>query len=330
MDSLPEVAGRFQQWGSSIAVFDEAKGGRGIPRFIVPGMSSESPRQAKRYVDRRNRQYDNPPSPDPKRLRHRFDYKIDRWVVSVKTVVVMSAAKPALASVLERVKRELAEHDVIVYRHAKATRSDKMKFINLVKAERELLLSHVEAEQLINALEATVCIPGDVAEAGTYRGASARLLRHYTTPDKLLHLFDTFSGLPQPGERDADFQPGQFASSLDEVQQYLGTSGIQYHVGVFPQSVDDKTRAIQFSFVHLDLDLYEGTLESLRFFYPRMNSGGILVSHDFGAARAPGVLQAFHDYFSPMRVPFVQLSGYQGLVVKLSTDTAASLAPNPI
>jgi hypothetical protein len=218
---------------------------------------------------------------------------------------------------LEALKRVLARNGVIVYRHMNAARGERLRFINSVKQERDLLLSHVEAEQLINSLVATARIPGDIAEVGTFRGASARLLRAYGTTGKLVHVFDTFSGLPEPGAHDADFRPGQFASHLEDVKRYLGEEGIRYHVGMFPQSAVPDVEALRFSFVHLDVDLYEGTRDCLGFFYPRLNTGGIVVSHDFGADRAPGVVKAFREYFDPLGIPFVQLSGYQGLAVKL-------------
>ncbi len=197
----------------------------------------------------------------------------------------------------------LAERNVVVYRHANATRSETLRFINKVKAERELLLTHVEAEQLVNAMRATENIAGEIAEVGTYRGASAKLLRQYAAPDKTLHVFDTFAGLPPPGEHDAEFLAGQFASDLAGVRAYLGENGVEYHVGIFPDSVDDRVRALRFSFVHLDVDLYEGTLKCLDFFYPRMHTGAILVSHDFGADRAPGVVKAFAEYFGRIEFP---------------------------
>jgi O-methyltransferase len=207
---------------------------------------------------------------------------------------------------------------VVVYRHPNAMRTETLRFINKVKEERELLLTHVEAEQLVNALRATENIAGEMAEVGTYRGASARLLRHYGAPGKTLHVFDTFAGLPTPGEHDAEFQAGQFASDLAGVRAYLGDTGVEYHVGIFPESVDDQVRAMRFSFVHLDVDLYEGTLSCLDFFYPRMTAGAILVSHDFGADRAPGVVKAFSEYFGRIGVPYMQLSGFQGMAVKLA------------
>lgn len=217
----------------------------------------------------------------------------------------------------ERAKCFLAEKfGLIVYCHDSPERHKKRLRVNAVKQERDLLLTHVEAEQLINCVEAVAHMAGHLAEVGTYRGASARLIRSSASLEKILHVFDTFAGLPEPGTRDAAFRRGEFAVSLNEVQSYLGNSGIAYHVGKFPDSVTPEISALQYSFVHLDVDLYEGTLECLRFFWPRLTRGGILLSHDYGCERAPGVYLAFEQYFEDKATPIVQLSGYQGMVVK--------------
>lgn len=223
-----------------------------------------------------------------------------------------------MTRLLDRVKCVLASADIIVYRHGSPGRTERIRSVNAVKSERQLLLTHVEAEQLINAVQATTDVPGDLAEVGVFRGASARLIRQYGSTTKKLHLCDTFEGLPTPDPRhDAEFREGEFAVGMKEVQGYLGHEGLHYHIGRFPESANEIMQETKFSFVHLDVDLYEGTLECLRFFYRRMSPGGIILSHDFGAERAPGVKKAFEEYFHPLGVPFMQLSGYQGMVTKV-------------
>ena len=69
------------------------------------------------------------------------------------------------------------------------------------------------------------------------------------------------------------------------------------------------------SFPDLDVDLYESTLEGLKFFYPRMSRGAILISHDYQSAT--GVDRAFSEFFSDKPESVVSLSGYQCLVTKL-------------
>jgi hypothetical protein len=51
-----------------------------------------------------------------------------------------------------------------------------------------------------------------------------------------------------------------------------------------------------FCFVHLDFDLYQPTIEGLKYFYPRMVSGGIILLHDYFSKGLKGVKQAVSDY----------------------------------
>jgi O-methyltransferase len=89
---------------------------------------------------------------------------------------------------------------------------------------------------------------------------------------------------------------------------------VAFYKGFFPQTAGRPRDAV-FSFVHLDVDLYQSTLEGLKFFYPRPSRGGILLSHDYKSSA--GVDKAFQDFSQTNRSRVVGLSGYQCLVVKL-------------
>jgi hypothetical protein len=140
-------------------------------------------------------------------------------------------------------------------------------------------------------------LPGDIAEVGVYRGGSAKFIATLKG-NRTLHLFDSFQGMlaTTPGK---DFhQNGEFAdTSYESVKQYLREfPHIFFHPGWFPQtaeSVQDRT----FSLVHLDVDLYQSTLDALTFFYSRLVRGGFLLSHDYHSAACPGVAEAFHEFF---------------------------------
>jgi hypothetical protein len=172
----------------------------------------------------------------------------------------------------------------------------------------------VDACQLINALRATSRIDGDIAEVGTAGGGSARLLAEYSG-DKTIHLFDTFEGLPKPGALDPQFEEGWYRWSLSDVQQYLRGRRVDVHKGIFPVSASCVADH-RFSFVHTDVDLYQSTLDCLNFFYPRMNSGGIIITHDY--SWAAGVNQAFSEFFMDKAESPIELIGHQAMVVKLS------------
>lgn len=168
----------------------------------------------------------------------------------------------------------------------------------------------LECVELVNAVRAAEKIPGDMAEAGVYLGGTALLMLESSA--KQLHLFDTFEGLPH--DEGPVFRTGGFAGSLDAVQRNLGShrARTEYHVGLFPASAAG-LEDLRFSFVHLDLDLYDSTLAALRWFWPRIEPGGILLSHDYPLSS--GVVRAFDGFFGARPEPFVPLSGNQALAV---------------
>ncbi len=200
------------------------------------------------------------------------------------------------------------------------TQPEKKKAFNLnkrIKKETELHLSDSEACQIYMTVKSIHKVKGDVAEAGVYKGGSAKIICE-SKGEKTLHLFDTFKGLPEIGNFDdkEHFKKGQYNATCEEVKDYLKDyNRIIFHKGLFPEtaeSVKNKT----FSFVHLDLDLYQSTKDALNFFYPRMNEGAIMITHDYSSV--PGVKKAFDEFFKNKITPIIQLSGSQCIIVKIN------------
>ncbi len=171
-------------------------------------------------------------------------------------------------------------------------------------------------------------VRGAIAELGVYKGGSAFLLASVSN-NKNIYLFDTFSGLPESSTFKSGFAPKEEPSKgwlndadASEVGKFVLTSGVRKEkvfikVGIFPAT----TKGLEsefFSLVHLDTDLYESTFDALSFFYPRMTSGGRIISHDYNAIGCPGVKKAFVDYFEAMHRPYllVEISESQVLIIK--------------
>ncbi|NPA92960.1 MAG: macrocin-O-methyltransferase [Chloroflexi bacterium] len=168
-----------------------------------------------------------------------------------------------------------------------------MALIKRVCKESDLRLTTAEAFALYAVARAQREVPGAYVEVGVYRGGSSKLIAEAKGPEKTLHLFDTFEGLPEATETDQGFfRKGMFAAPLEEVQQYLAAyPHLEYHVGWFPETagpVEDE----QFAFVFLDVDLYQSTRDGIAFFYPRLSPGGVLLTHDY---QFPGVRRAFEE-----------------------------------
>lgn len=237
-----------------------------------------------------------------------FIKKLIKWAVNNK---VFSFPR----KIFERMGMYLIQSKggIIIY-YNDTERSKVINLINKIKEEEEMCLLDNEAYQVFMAVERTQKVRGAIAEVGVYKGGSAKLICE-AKGHRLLYLFDTFEGLPEVGEIDRSFHKGQFNALVDDVKNYLKKySNVYIYKGLFNKTagqIKDKS----FSFVHLDVDLYDSTLNCLEFFYFRMNKGGIILSHDY--ISAAGVRKAFDEFFKDKPEPIIELSGSQCLIVKL-------------
>jgi len=169
--------------------------------------------------------------------------------------------------------------------------------VRKIMREGRLCQAYEKAYSLCMALKSVEKISGDVAEVGAYRGGSAKLLLE-VLKGKNLFVFDTFEGLPSFSRHDTNdgIAQGDFNEPFEAVKAYLsGYRNVMVYKGLFPAETGKLIRNNRFSFVHLDVDLYQGTLDSLKFFYPRMNRGGMILVHDY--VNIQGVKRAVHEFF---------------------------------
>ena len=161
-------------------------------------------------------------------------------------------------------------------------------------------------------------LPGQAAECGVYKGGTAYMLSSLFSGKKALYLFDTFAGIP-PGDPEKDNRyivGGEFAdTSLYEVTKLLsGFEGVQFRPGEIPKTFSG-IEYEQFSFVHIDLDIYRPILEAVDFFFPRMARGGLIVFDDYGAEECRGAYIAVEEFCSKIGRPPIVLPTGQALIV---------------
>src|SRR5487761_213969 len=215
------------------------------------------------------------------------------------------------------VRRVASKFDLSIVSHRNDDERSILAHCRKIKRERSMLLSDYEAINLFRAVCAVSGVFGDMAEVGSYQGASAKLI-HFANPVKALHLFDTFSGLPTSSrEEDFDWTPGRFAASVEDVRKYFAKiPQVILHQGIFPQETGHEVADCRFSLVHLDCDLAEAIHNSLEFFYTRMTSGAILICHDFHRQRARNV---FAEFFSSHSGTYLAILTQQALFIKCTS-----------
>jgi O-methyltransferase len=161
---------------------------------------------------------------------------------------------------------------------------------------------------------------GDIAECGTFTGATSyfmALADRETGGQRQLHLFDSFEGLSSPiGADGTNWHAGDLAASVKQLQETLADfDRIHIYKGWIPTRFDQVSDK-QFCFIHIDVDLFQPTLDTLEFFYPRLVPGGMVVCDDFGFTLCPGARKAMDDFFASKPEQIIDLPTGQGLVIK--------------
>jgi hypothetical protein len=130
-------------------------------------------------------------------------------------------------------------------------------------------------------------------------------------------MFDSFEGLSQPSRDDGTYwKGGELAVSVDAVRANLSEfDRVRFYKGWIPQRFKD-LEGQQFSFVHIDVDLYQPTYDSLAFFYPRLVPGGIIVCDDFGFGTCPGATRACNEFLDGCAEKMISLADGGGFLIK--------------
>lgn len=167
-------------------------------------------------------------------------------------------------------------------------------------------------------LKLTLHIDADVVECGSYKGASAYLMcKAYQNSEVLVHLFDSFEGLSMPNDRDGNYW-NKGSLSMPESEIYEALKEFKNHriyKGWIPDRFSE-VRDRRIGFLHVDVDLYQPTLDSLHFFYDRIVPGGVILMDDYGFTSCPGAKQAADEFFSTKKESIVSLPTGQAFVLK--------------
>jgi O-methyltransferase len=181
---------------------------------------------------------------------------------------------------------------------------DKVRFYNLWFQVDRLKRTHVK---------------GAFAELGVYQGETADML-HKMDPTRKLHLFDTFEGfhssdLNKENKKDERHTTTNFSdTTIDSVKSLFSNSkDVYFYPGYFPNTTKTLTEKV-FALVHIDADLYLPTIEALKFFYPKVSAGGVLIIHDYNH-NWEGIKQALDEFMPTIPESLIEIIDWQGSVM---------------
>ena len=155
-------------------------------------------------------------------------------------------------------------------------------------------------------------VTGEIIEFGVFKGASfSRLLAFRDTlgqQQKKIIGFDTFEAFPETNlkvdsQKRKDFinESGEPISvdNLSELLTKKNLSNFELIKGDIVHSLPEylsKDQDIKFSFVNLDVDIYEPSKVILENIYERVNPGGIIMLDDY--KKFKGETDAVDEFFS--------------------------------
>ena len=152
-------------------------------------------------------------------------------------------------------------------------------------------------------------VPGDLIEAGAWRGGASMLMR--ATLDSLgdartVVVADSFQGFPAGAPEDLDGFDF-LAVPVEEVRESFGRLGLDAGVEFVPGFFEESLGALAgrtWALARIDADTYEPTRAALDALYPGLAVGGYVVLDDYGSfegcRRAVDEFRAEHGITEPI------------------------------
>lgn len=174
-------------------------------------------------------------------------------------------------------------------------------------------------------------IEGDFVECGVSHGFLSSAVMEYLDWDqlgKMFYLLDTFAGMDPrfvtAGEREAgaliknqaalDF--GIYGSSVDSVRaNFAEWDNQRIVVGAVPDTLE-QVEANSIAFLHIDMNCAPPEVATLRYFWPRLSPGAIVLLDDYANRGRDDQRIAMDEVARELGVQICALPTGQGLLVK--------------
>jgi O-methyltransferase len=159
-------------------------------------------------------------------------------------------------------------------------------------------------------------VEGCVVECGVWRGGMSAAMAEVLGKKRKYYLFDSFEGLPQAKEIDGqaalNWQQDTSSSiyynnckaEIEFAKECMNIAGVPHYElvkGWFASTLPLFHEEEKIALLRLDGDWYDSTMDCLKYLYPKVAKGGIIVIDDYYAW--DGCCRAVHDYLSQNNLP---------------------------
>ena len=174
-------------------------------------------------------------------------------------------------------------------------------------------------------------LEGNILECGVLRGFSSYLLILLNQKisnniiKKNFYLIDSFEGLseilPEDNPKESNIhqhKKGDMKGDFKSVQNLFSNfKNVKILKGWIPDIFNKINSNDQYCFVHLDVDLYKPTMDSLNFFYDRVVEGGLIITDDYLSEFFPGNRKAWNEFVKNKKIKdSICLPSGQAVIIK--------------
>jgi len=173
--------------------------------------------------------------------------------------------------------------------------------MNLYKlVEKYTALTEVEINTIVNKVKSAP--KGKIVCAGVWNGGDIMAIRR-TNPDREIVAIDSFLGLDEPSDNDmtegkmekGEMSVGGVGTFFNNFKEEGLEPPITYAMFISEESIKD-VKEKDIALLWLDLDHYAPTKTCLDYFDDKLVPGAIILVHDYGFVRCPGIKLACEEY----------------------------------
>ena len=166
----------------------------------------------------------------------------------------------------------------------------------------------------------TLKVPGDIIECGVFKGVSflfwIKCLKIFSpNTNKKVVGFDMFTGFPKNLNKTeklsasryikkSDFKgidPKNLVSQAKKIINEKNFELVEGNIVSTAKKYVKKNYGFKISLLHLDLDTYSGTKAALKYFFPKISRGGIIILDEYGS-RGWGETQAVDEFLKKKKL----------------------------
>lgn len=167
------------------------------------------------------------------------------------------------------------------------------------------------------------CLEGDFVECGVYRGMHAMSTMTYinfkSLKNRKYYLIDTFCGLDK--ELSSEEEYFKYTDSYPDcydfiVEIFKGYPNVVIIKGSVPKILS-KVNIQKVAYLHIDMNCVLPEVEAIKFFWSKLETGGIVILDDYGWLGHENQKKAMDDFALSRRIKILCLPTGQGMIIKV-------------